>query len=178
VACDAVTTGAPWISVFQCRKIDNSNHYRVYTELKPAGVVTIKIVKTLAASNTTLIENLTTAATYSAGSKVWTKIRVQGNTIRAKVWSGLVTAEPLTWDVAVNDATHEGAGFAFFQWRFTGNTNVGALSVSIDDFKIDSILWTGNVPEWPPTAIRCCSFPIPTAWTPICGGGRSTRWRR
>jgi hypothetical protein len=151
VACDAVTTGAPWISILQVRKVDNNAHYRVYTELKSAGVVTIKIVKSLNGTNTTLIENLTTAATYSAGSKVWTKTRVQGNTLRAKVWSGLVTAEPATWDVAVNNADIEGAAFAMYQWRFVGNTNVGALSVSIDDFSIDALLWTGNVPEWPPT---------------------------
>jgi hypothetical protein len=151
VACDAVTTGAPWISILQVRKVDNNQHYRIYTELKPAGVVTVKIVKSLNGTNTSLVENLTTAATYSAGSKVWTKVRVQGNTLRAKVWSGLVTAEPLAWDVAVNNADIEGAAFAMYQWRFTGNTNVGALSVSIDDFSIDALLWTGNVPEWPPT---------------------------
>jgi hypothetical protein len=150
VSLSAVTTGAQWISAVELRKVDTSNLYRVYTELKPAGVITTKIVRTLAGVGTSIGEDLTVTGTYSAGSKVWTRAQAIGAWLRSKVWTGLLTDEPDDWNVSVQDAGAEGSGFGFYQWRFSGNTNVGTLTASIDDLTIDTILWEGNVPEWSP----------------------------
>lgn len=150
VSLSAVTTGAPWISALLIRRIDSENQYRVHTELKPAGVVTVKLVRRQDGSNTDVVEDLTTSATYSAGTKVWTRVVAEGGLLRAKVWSGLKSDEPGPWNFWSTLVVLEGSGIGFFEWRFAGNTNVGTLTASIDDFVVDALLWTGNVPEWPP----------------------------
>lgn len=150
VSIDAVTTGAPWISAAFIRWVDASNHYRVHTELKPAGVVTIKLVRVQLGVTTDIVEDLSTGATYSAGTKVWTRIVADGGFFRARVWDGLPADEPDTWDITSTLVRVEGAGFGLYEWRFIGNTNVGTLTASVDDLTVDALLWAGNVPEWPP----------------------------
>lgn len=150
VALSAVTTGAPWIQALEIRRIDADNLYRIHTELKPSGVVTIKLVRRQDAANTDVIEDLTTAATYTTGSKVWTRVVAEGGFLRAKVWSGVLADEPDAWNITSTLVRVEGGGIGFFGWRFVGNTNAGTLTASIDDMTADALLWSGNVPEWPP----------------------------
>lgn len=148
VTIGVLTTGAPWISAMNVRRIDSANLYRVHTELKPAGEVYLKITQVAAGSQTDL-DDEAAVATYTAGNKVWTHIQAIGGTIRARAWVG--STEPTTWHVSTTQATRvEGAGFGFYQWRFFGNTNVGSLSVQLDDMVAQAILWGGNVPEWNP----------------------------
>lgn len=147
----AVTTGGPWISAAEIRRVDSANLYRVHTEFKPAGEVYLKISRRQGGVNTDIGNDASSVDTYSAGSKVWTRVQADGATIRARAWSGTLDDEPDTWDVTADDAVEiEGTGFGFFQWRFSTNTNVGSLTVSVDDVAVDAILWQGNVPEWPP----------------------------
>jgi hypothetical protein len=150
VSLPAVTTGAPWISGFMLRRQDASNYYEVRTELKPAGVVTTKLVRVLAGVSTDLIEDLTTSATYSAGTKVWTRIVADGGLFRAKVWSGVIGDEPDAWNIWSTLVRIEAGGLGVYQWRFVGNTNVGSLASTVDDLTIEALIWSGNVPEWPP----------------------------
>jgi hypothetical protein len=150
VSLSAVTTGQPWISALLLRRSDASNQYRVHTELKPAGVVTIKLTRVEDGSITDIIEDLTTAATYSAGTKVWTRVQVDGGILRAKVWSGVLADQPDAWNIWSTLVRLEAGGIGLYQWRFAGNTNVGTLTASIDDLTVDALLWAGNVPEWPP----------------------------
>lgn len=150
ISIEAVTTGAPWISGVELRRIDNSNTYRVFTELKPLGVITQKVVRVLDGVSSDLAEDLTVTGTYSAGTKVWTRAQAVGGSIRSKAWVGTLNDEPTAWNITTNAITIEGGGFAFYQWRFGGNTNPGTLTVSIDDFTLESVLWTGFVPEWSP----------------------------
>lgn len=150
VSINAVTTGAPWISAVQLRRVDADNHYRVHTELKPSGVITVKVTRRLAGTNLDLLEDLSVTGTYTAGGKVWTRAHAIGGWIRAKAWVGTLNDEPDDWNVVTTAVTVEGGGFGFFQWRFVGNTNVGTLTASIDDLSVEAILWTGFVPEWSP----------------------------
>lgn len=146
----AITTGAPWISALEIRRQDSENLYRVHTEFKPAGVITIKVARRQNSVNTDLVEDLTTAATYTANSKVWTRVQVDGGRLRAKVWSGVLGDEPDAWNLWTTVVRIEAGGVGLYQWRLVGNTNVGTLTASIDNLTIDALLWSGNVPEWPP----------------------------
>jgi hypothetical protein len=150
VSLSAVTTGDRWTSAFILRKIDGNNMYRVHTDLKPGGVVTIRLSRRENGGNNDLVEDLTTSATYSANTKVWTRIVAEGGFLRAKVWSGLKSAEPTDWNIWSTLVRIEGGTFGFYQWRYSGNTNVGTLTSAVDDFTVDALLWAGNVPEWPP----------------------------
>jgi hypothetical protein len=150
VSISAVPTGGPWISAVELRRIDTNNNYRVFTELKPSGVITQKVVRTLDGVSTDLAEDLTVTGTFGVGQKVWTRAQAVGGSIRCKAWVGVLGDEPAAWNITTNAITIEGGGFAFYQWRFNTNTNVGTLTVSIDDFTLDAILWSGLVPEWSP----------------------------
>lgn len=150
VSIEAVTTGAPWISAVQLRRVDDDNHYRVHTELKPLGVITQKVSRVLDGVLTDLAEDLTVTGTYGIGTKVWTRAQAVGGSIRCKAWVGVLGDEPPEWNIVTSAVTIEGGGFAFYQWRFVGNTNVGTLTVSIDDFTLEAMLWNGQVPEWSP----------------------------
>lgn len=150
VSIEAVTTGAPWISGVDIRRVDADNTYRVLTELKPAGVVTQKVIRVLDGVSSDLAEDLSVTGTYAADTKVWTRAHAVGGSIRSKAWVGTIDDEPAAWNVVTNAITIEGGGFAFYQWRYVGNTNVGTLTASIDDFALDAMLWHGFVPEWSP----------------------------
>jgi hypothetical protein len=149
-ALSAVPTGGPWLSGVELRKVDDDNLYRVFTELKPAGVITMKIVRVLAGVALDLAEDLTVTGTFTAGAKVWTRAQAVGGSIRCKAWVGTLANEPTVWNLITNAVTIEGGSFAFYQWRHSTNTNVGTLTASIDDFTLDAMIWNGLVPEWSP----------------------------
>lgn len=150
VSINAVTTGGPWISAVQLRRVDANNHYRVHTELKPAGVITVKVTRVLAGSVVDLAEDLTVTGTYTAGGKVWTRAQAVGGSIRVRAWVGVLADEPDDWNIVTNAVTVEGGGFGFYQWRFGTNTNVGTMTASLDDLAVDAVIWNGFVPEWSP----------------------------
>lgn len=147
-----LTTGGPWISAALVRRIDSSNYYRLHTEFKPAGELYMKWVKREAGSSSDFGSGVTVAATYAPGTKVWTRVQAVGDRLRARLWTGTAGDEPASgWDLDVDGATQiEGTGFGFYQWRFSTNTNVGALGIAFDDISVHALLWQGNVPEWPP----------------------------
>lgn len=144
-----VTTGAPMIVGAVVRYTDTNNAYRVFTEFKPAGEITIKIMRRKDGLNTDLAENLDPGVSYSAGAKVWVRVQADGPTIRQRIWLD-GDPEPTEWQLSTDDATELlGTGPGFYVWRFVGNTNVGDLHVDIDDVAISALLFTGTVAEWP-----------------------------
>lgn len=150
VSIPVITTGGPWISAVQVRRVSADTFYRVHTELKPAGEVYLKIDELISGSTRTLIDKAN-VATYTAGGKVWTRIQAIGGTIRVRSWVGTLGAEPSTWAVTTDDAANvEGVGFGFYQWRFGANTNAGSLAASLDDVVVQAFMWSGSVPEWSP----------------------------
>lgn len=145
----AVTTGGPFISVGLLRWSSNSNHYRVHTEFKPAGVITMKITKVVDGSTSDMNENLSIPVTYSAGQVIWTRLQADGPTIRAKCWAD-GNPEPADWYVTTDAATEQnGTGTGLYMWRHSTNTNVGSLIISVHTFATVALLFTGTVAEWP-----------------------------
>jgi len=143
-------TGGPMISSTIVRYQDGSNQYRVLTEFKPAGEITIKIQKRIGALNNDLNENLSVGFTYAVNQLIWTRVQADGPTIRARVWRD-GTAEPTTWHVTTDAATElpGGTGVGLYVLRWVTNTNAGALSIHYHHFESTAVLFTGTVAEWP-----------------------------
>ena len=148
-----VTTGGPWIDATVIRMVDSDNLYRLHTEFKPSGVLYLKFVRRLAGTSTDFGgTDVTLATTYSAGTRVWTRVQADGDRLRARVWTGTAGDEPDSgWDLEVDEATEiEGTAFGLYEWRHGTNTNVGSLGVTFDNVEAHAILWTGSIPEWNP----------------------------
>lgn len=141
-------TGASFVSAAVLRYTDTSNYIRAHTEMQTDGTVIVKVQRLYKGAQTDLLGNTATGVTYSAGTKVWGKARADGPYILVKTWTGLVTDEPAGWQGVTTDDSVEGVGVGWFGWRI--NTNVGTYTAAIDDVSITNLLWTGNVPEWPP----------------------------
>lgn len=146
----AVATGAPWVDATMVRWSDGNNFYRVHTEYGTGGVISVKVTRFAASVLTDILTTVATAVSYSAGTKIATRIQAIGATFRIKVWlaSG---SEPAAWTASVDDANTMARGNAvgLYQWRVVGNTNAGSLVCSIYEYRVDSIRATTPVPEWP-----------------------------
>jgi hypothetical protein len=141
-------TGAAFVSAALLRHTDANNYIRAHVEFQPGGTIAVKIQRVYLGVTSDLLALTSTAVTYSAGTKVWGKARVDGPYVMVKTWTGLVTDEPDTWQGAATDDSVEGVGTGLFLWRI--NSNIGTYTAKIDDFALTNILWTGNVPEWSP----------------------------
>lgn len=147
VAAPVVTSGAGWVSAAVVRYRDLSNQYRVFTELKPGGVITVKIFETIDGDSNDMVESLTPGVTYAANDVIWTRVQADGPTIRARIWKN-ASPEPTTWTVSTDLATaSSGTTVGLYQWRVAGNTNMTYIDVG--RFQTTAILFTGTVAEWP-----------------------------
>ena len=54
----------------------------------------------------------TVSGTYSTSTDYWIRLRADGSSIKAKIWTGTAGDEPGTWDLDSTDATHATAGWA------------------------------------------------------------------
>jgi hypothetical protein len=164
----AVATGAPWADATFVRYQDSSNLYRVHTEYGTGGVISVRINRTMGGVTSDILGPQTTSVTYSAGTKIRTRIQAIGPTIRIKVWldSG---SEPAAWTASVNDisTTVRDNIVGLYQWRFAGNTNAGTMTCSVYEFRCDNIRATTPVPEWSPRWDQSAA----DATTPIVGAG-------
>jgi len=145
---DVMPTGASFVSAALLRHTDTSNYIRAHVELQAAGTVAVKVQRQYLGAQSDLLALTATAVTYSAGTKVWGKARADGPYILVKTWTGALSDEPAGWQGVTTDSAVEGAGAGWFGWRI--NTNAGTYTAKIDDFAITALLWSGNVPEWPP----------------------------
>jgi hypothetical protein len=145
---DVMPTGASFVSAALLRHTDASNYIRAHVELQAAGTVAVKVQRLYKGAQSDLLGLTATAVTYSAGTKVWGKARADGPYILVKTWLGALTDEPAGWQGVATDDSVEGIGTGWFGWRI--NTNVGTYTAKIDDVTITNLLWSGNVPEWPP----------------------------
>lgn len=164
----AVTTGAAWVDATYVRYQDTNNHIRVHTEYGLAGVISVKITQVDAGGSTDILATTATAVSYSAGTKIRSRVQAIGPTIRIKVWldSG---SEPASWTAAAaaTSTTVRGNSTGLFAWRVVGNTNAGTLTESIYEYRVDSIRATTPVPEWSPRWGDVATY----ATTPIQGAG-------
>ena len=144
----AVATGAAWVDATVVRYTDSSNLYRLHLEFGLAGALGVKIAKAVDGVQTDLTSVVSTGLTYSAGTKVRVRVRAIGPTLQIKAWLD-GGSEPTAWNAQVDDDDLTGQATGFFQWRVAGNTNVGTLTATLDDFRVDVIRATTPVPEWP-----------------------------
>ncbi|WIM97709.1 hypothetical protein ACTOB_001257 [Actinoplanes oblitus] len=145
---NAVTTGAAWRSGVLARYIDNDNHYRLYTVFDPSGEIYVRIAKVVNGSIPVLVGGVPTGVTYASGTKIRTRVQVSGSSLRIRCWLD-GTTEPGIWNASVEDSDlPRGSGVGFYQSRVEGNTNSGAMAVSIDYYRAAALLFTGTVPEW------------------------------
>lgn len=144
----AVTTGAAWVHATLVRFTDDNNNYRAHLEFGLAGVVGVKISKLVGGALTDLTAVIPVGVTYSAGTRIRTRVRAIGPTIQIRAWLD-GGSEPTVWHAQVDDDDLTGQQTGLYEWRVAGNTNVGTLTVTVDDFRMDAIRATTPVPEWP-----------------------------
>jgi hypothetical protein len=149
VSLSAVTTGAAWVHAVVARVVDLNNQYRLHIEFGTAGVIGCKIAKLVDGSITDLTAVVSTGVAYLAGTVIQYRARVVGSTLQLRAWED-GTDEPTTWTCEADDDSFPEAGVTgIYSWRVAGNTNVGSLVATIDDFRIDVIRSITPVPEWP-----------------------------
>lgn len=167
----ATPTGTNHVHAIMVRRLDASHYYRVHTEYTTSGAIGVKIARNDGGVGTDFGSLLVTGVAFSPGTKIRTHIRTIGTAIMIKV-SLAAAPEPAGWDVIVNDDAVDGGLVGFFDWRLSGSTNVGTITVAVDDFVVRSALWTGQVPEWP---VRWPSKSGVDVVTPVAGSG-VLRW--
>jgi hypothetical protein len=149
VSLSAVTTGAAWVHGMTVRGVNTTNYYRLHVEFSTDGTIGCKVSKFISGSTTSLTSLVSTGLSYSAGTKVRCRGRVVGSTLQVRAWLDGGT-EPTSWTVSVDDDTLPEAGICgLYEWRVVGNTNVGTLTATVDDYRVDVIRATTPVPEWP-----------------------------
>jgi hypothetical protein len=164
----AVMTGSAWVDAFAVRYQDINNWYRVHTEFGTGGAVQVKITRIAAGVATDLLGTTSSGITYSAGTKIRTRVQALGPAIRIKVWLD-GNAEPAAWTASVTDPNTSVRGnlVGLYEWRVAGNTNAGSLAVNLYEFRCDSIRATTPVPEWPARWNQTGTLPT----TPVVGAG-------
>jgi hypothetical protein len=149
VSLSAVTTGAAWVHAVVARVVDLSNQYRLHIEFGTAGVIGCKIAKLVGGSITDLTAVVSTGVAYLAGTVIRYRARIVGSTLQLRAWED-GTDEPATWTAEADDSTFPDAGVTgIYSWRVAGNTNIGSLTSTFDDFRVDVIRAITPVPEWP-----------------------------
>jgi hypothetical protein len=144
----AVATGAAWVHSTIVRYSDSSNYYRLHTEFGTGGSISVKIVKSLAGVESDLAAVTSTGVSYSANTRIATRVRAIGPTLQIRCWLDGGT-EPSTWHAQADDTDLTGTQPGLLEWRVVGNTNVGTMTATIDDYRVDVIRAITPVPEWP-----------------------------
>ena len=66
--------------------------------------------------------------------KQWVRLRVEGSTIKAKVWTD-GSAEPSNWEIEVTDTSFSEAGVLALRWA-RASVATGAREVYLDDLTV------------------------------------------
>lgn len=143
----AVATGAAWVHGIVVRYTDSDNYLRFHTEFHLSGAIQVKIQKWVGGSLSEVVAATSTSLTYSANTKVRTRVRAIGPVLQMRVWLD-GDDEPTDWNITDEETDLTGQATGLLQWRVNGNTNVG-LTSTIDDFRVDVIRASTPVPEWP-----------------------------
>lgn len=144
----AVMTGAAFVLAPVVRYSSVSNFYRLHVEFGTGGVLGVKIVKVQGGSSSDLTSVAATGDTYGGGTVVRWRARAVGPTLQVRAWLASNT-EPTVWHATVDDDSLTGQATGVYAWRVSGNTNVGSLAVTVDDFRMDVIRASTPVAEWP-----------------------------
>lgn len=150
VAASAVATGAAICAevMFRCDAASaGTEHYRARVEFGLTGALSVKLLRRVSGGDTTL-DTQALVDTYSGGTLVRLRARLDGQTLRARAWLA-ANAEPTTWDVEATDTNiTAAAGVGLRSVLLSGNTNV-TPNVQFDAYECLVERFVGHVDEWP-----------------------------
>lgn len=91
--------------------------------------------------------------TYAANTQYRVRARMEGNTMRMKMWA-VSGVEPYAWLVVGTDTTIHAnvnaTGVVGVRSAVqTGNTNTLPIVFTYDNFEVRSVRFSGEIPEWP-----------------------------
>jgi hypothetical protein len=145
----ARTTGSAWVTSAILRYADVNNFYLVGIEFATDNTIKVSCHKYVAGAFSTIVGATATGISYSANTKIRVRAVASGANLQVKAWLDGGT-EPSDWNAETQDTDNlTGSAVGIFQWRESGNTNVGSLAVKLDSYTCSAILFTGLVSEWP-----------------------------
>jgi len=163
----AVPVGGNYVHATVVRRVDSTHYYRVHTEYQTSGVVGVKITRNNGGIETDLASNFATGIGFAANTQIKTRVRTVGASIMVKVWQA-VNTEPAAWQLTANDDDIDGTFVGIYEWRIGTNT----VTLSMTDFAVRSVVYAGQVPEWP---VRWPSKSGADCVTPVAASG-ILRW--
>ena len=95
----------------------------------------LNLWKSSAGTTTQLASGVGAAAVTT--SKQWVRFRVEGSTLKAKVWTD-GTAEPAAWEVTGSDSSITAAGVLQVKW-IRSSAATAARDVLLDDIQVTSL---------------------------------------
>lgn len=147
----AVQTGASTYAAWRVHYLNSSNYYWFSIEFDTGGAISASIRLTLAGVNSVLATvSPVPSLTYTANEQMRARVQADGPALRMKVWAA-AGSEPDDWTLTTTADDLPNAGrTGLFVLCLSGNTNTKPFSVSVDNIEVESIEFTGTVPEWPP----------------------------
>lgn len=151
----AVSLGGDMVAAIRMRYVSNDNYYFLRLNFEPAlvmgsltGLTSLQVQRMRDGVFST-IGSVDLDLPYAAGQGITFAWQVVGASISLKAWYA-TDPEPDAWQLAVQDTeVIEGAPFHVEFWRTSGNTNPGSLSMTMDDFVVESPEFAGFVRNWP-----------------------------
>jgi PKD repeat protein len=145
IGIDKVATGSGVYVTLRSRITTGGEYQAVVRYLSNNGSVSLKLVRRVGSTDTTLVSDQTvTGLTVAPGDRLNVKVQAYGTsptTLRAKVWA-VGTAEPTNWIASVTDSTsglQAVGGIGFSAYLSSTATNAPVIA-SFDD------LWAGPHP--------------------------------
>jgi hypothetical protein len=144
----AVSTGGDVSAAIRLRYQSSSNYYYLRLNFKPAGALSVSIARMRNGVFST-VASTDLASTYTAGQAVTFAWQVVGASLSVKAWLAS-DSEPNFWDATLQDTeVIEGSTFRVEFWRTSGVTNPGTITMTMDDFSVESVEFAGYVRNWP-----------------------------
>lgn len=113
-----------------------TSEYALNSRLSQNGVVTVQLIRRLAAGETVLSTATVSGLVYAPGQQLKVRLQAQGSgttALRGRVWTG--ATEPTTWQVTANDSTAElqdAGGVGIGQYAAASTPN-GPITYTWDD---------------------------------------------
>lgn len=95
------------------------------------------------------VDTVIAGLTHSSSQPLRIRAQAEGNTFRAKVWAAGAN-EPYGWQVSGHSTAVVDPGtISVWVWVLAGNTNTLPIIFSIDNIKVRSLRFSGEIAAWP-----------------------------
>lgn len=142
-----VATGAAVDMAIIARRVDADNHYFGIARFGTDGTVTAMIAKRVAGTNTLLALSGDSFA-YTASTDVGVEFVLIGSYLSLRVCDLATPTNAST--VTDTDTTFTAAGTVGVRAILnTSNSNTTPVVVEVDNFRVDDVRFSGEVPAWP-----------------------------